>query len=172
MKPRPFTLLSAVSLLLCVATVGLWVRSYWVIDSLNRFSAEKDFHFDWDLWSWRGSCGSRYAVAAGSERVLLNVREPGWQWERGWTKVWGDTWHGFRFQRFETGRGPTWIRTTFISVPHCLIAILFAICPSWWLLREQRRRAALRVGRCKTCGYDLRATPDRCPECGTVAAKL
>jgi hypothetical protein len=32
--------------------------------------------------------------------------------------------------------------------------------------RTNRRKRWLNSGRCGACGYDLRASPERCPECG------
>src|SRR3954470_223229 len=46
------------------------------------------------------------------------------------------------------------------------------VLPALWVAAYWRRilvgRQLARVGLCRRCGYDLRATPQRCPECGLV----
>jgi hypothetical protein len=68
------------------------------------------------------------------------------------------------------GPPSTFMRSTVVRVPHWFVAILTAAPPAAWVVRRWRAWARHRpVGLCKRCGYDLRATPERCPECGVEA---
>jgi hypothetical protein len=61
-----------------------------------------------------------------------------------------------------------------IYLPLWLLGILFGIGPIKFAVQKYRhacRTSRAAKGHCPKCGYDLRATPDRCPECGTVSSK-
>jgi len=64
--------------------------------------------------------------------------------------------------------GRLFIRHWLILLVSIVIAA-FASLP--YITIDRRRSWRLKHGLCLKCGYDLRATPDRCPECGTVPPK-
>ena len=59
----------------------------------------------------------------------------------------------------------------FVNVPYWFTAAIGAL-PMLLLVRAERRRRRIVRGGCAVCGYDLRATPDRCPECGATPSRL
>jgi hypothetical protein len=60
----------------------------------------------------------------------------------------------------------------FITVPYGFFVGLFLLAPAGCLASRFRRHRRSESARCRACGYDLRATPGRCPECGTMNSEL
>jgi hypothetical protein len=59
-------------------------------------------------------------------------------------------------------------------VPYWVLVTPLSFLPILWIARFRRERARDRLNPsefCIGCGYDLRATPDQCPECGVIPQK-
>jgi hypothetical protein len=186
-KPRRILWLT-----LCFAVAGMWVRSFFVEDRIERTTHEPQ--------ASGGLHILRPTLYSGSGRIELNrwrielrPNHPAWRTSP-MTKQptpwlyssgapprvrWygGSIWElmGFRNDTL-IGCGEATIVSHRLAVPYWMVMALVAVGPSaragWaWVLAVGRRREARLAGLCPTCAYDLRATPERCPECGVVPAR-
>jgi hypothetical protein len=177
-----FNGLTVLSLLLCLATVGLWVRSYWTPDVLVR-------HHKWETHShgYPEIVSTLMTLSSNHGRLIAGkiyghfiywltfTGIQHWEWTHDTTVPQGleDSelpLLGFLSrhpdpQRYYYGN-PYDLQA--ISTPHSLPVLLLAVLPLIRLVRHLSRSRVL-PGHCLRCGYDLRATPDRCPEYGIVA---
>src|SRR5438046_5389810 len=76
-------------------------------------------------------------------------------------------WEYFDYSPATAARG-LWLNDQYhLGIPWWLVFLLSGL-PLLPLRRCGRNAIRVSKGLCPTCGYDLRATPERCPECGTA----
>ncbi|HEY7089640.1 MAG TPA: hypothetical protein VH518_16195 [Tepidisphaeraceae bacterium] len=150
MKRALLYLAAAVSLVLCVLSAVLWIRSYRPGPSIGGADSISITHSDPTWW-----------IISNRGRAIL-CRQVG--------KDWGNPLHGFHFLGIDFGGewGPGSLLWN-LAVPYWMIVVLMAILPTICIARwfgERHRHRSEALGLCSNCGYDLRASPQRCPECG------
>jgi hypothetical protein len=174
---------TAGSLVLSVATLVLWVRSYGVSDEIQWRNAG----------GWRSLRSARGDVAVGllvadwsghprefhGPRYRREEPMPAYNWLLEMNGNLDDTLAGLARAGFEWHERRSRRRGTLHAhavVPFWAVAAVTAAMPAGWAAarwqRARRHRAARSAGLCPGCGYDLRATPERCPECGAAARRV
>jgi len=144
---------TVLSLLLFVATLALWVRSYW-----GDGGSVALFGHQWD-WSSRNG---RFLMSNANEVFVGQLKRLGVDPAK---PLVGQTFSpppdsDILFQDImQIVLDYRWV------IPAAVILPLWRV-RSWW-----KRGHRTSTGLCPSCGYDLRATPDRCPECGDLAAR-
>ena len=138
---RVLASLSLISTLAFFAAAGLWIASPHVLSSPNAPSlniSEQPF---------------RDIALANGRLVFHQLLTDGDEQKYGW--------NGLAFGAHDDHGG----RVFFVAIDLWIIMLAAAVLPSCWAFSDSRRRRR-QDGSCSICGYDLRATPDRCPECG------
>ncbi len=182
-RRRLLRLFSVISLVICLTTAVMWVRSYFRADYLTR----KDYKESPTAAIQRVQALVFYQGSVSYYSYLVDDRSPlsesynYWDFddtENGW-----DPWSisstsfarrlGFGYeystQPAASNSGLITPMVFRIRVPYWIIFVLTAIKPWRSIARFMRHVRRLRTGCCLFCGYDLRASPDRCPECGAAS---
>jgi hypothetical protein len=174
MTRRLLDLLAGLSLLACAAVVALWVRSYRVSDVVYWRVPVRDGTY-LVIAAGRGGAGvmatpypARRDAAVGGADWLHVTRGPS---ELFAASSYRDHWRAPGvLAAWDTRR-----RVRAVAV-RCWVLALLAVAPPavrfvpwrrWFLSRRRLAR-----GLCPACGYDLRASTQRCPECGSAVPAL
>ncbi len=192
MRRKLFTLASALSLLLCLATLVLWARSYYRLDCVSLCFAS---HLEIAARLEQGTAAlmlTRFPKAhvetkfeAHAWRYSTNELFESWSWMMYRfpssffvRELWGYEEGHFPGARIYSSRQeadadsaiPDYKR--WYLMPRLWVVVAaFGILPLASVLRFWARRC--RAGECQSCRYDLTGnTSGVCPECGTaVTAK-
>ena len=195
MKERLFICLSAASLVLFVLAATLWVANTAAYPEVVLWGDAWD-HVNGAVRERRGIVSTRGGVTfhvfypGPPPRVNLaetgvDVTEFGYSelypdWLPAW-RTWGGSFLGFSATReasitiLPPHPGRCLGRQYFWNVPHWFILAMTALAPlgvAAAAIRHMRASRRLREGRCTYCGYDLRATVEKCPECGATPETL
>ena len=167
MARRSMNLLTLASLLLFVAVAALWVRSCWRQDTV-QFADRRHGLFTTPHAVWCTTTDRPYW-----QGIPYQSDPPNPAFLRSFGPIFGYTVKpapggashaalGFVYLDY-VQPPPRTCRFTYVGVPLWAPLALTAAMPLEWLWRRRKRPVS---GTCAACGYDLRATPERCPECG------
>jgi hypothetical protein len=171
MRRRLFNIAVGISFALCVLALSasvrtLFVNDFWAHQNVGAGAKPGVIVSTWtftSVWGFIAIAHSRQSVEAATFAELTFPPVNGWRYTR--TTSDNRFWFG-RFGWDHTHSETADASRTRVMVPWWCVATAAAVLPLTWTIRRIKRRRRSAAGRCPTCGYDLRATPDRCPECG------
>jgi hypothetical protein len=177
MKRRLLNLLTALSLLLCVTAVALWACSYAMPTSFGVRTFEAGGGSPVITVTVRGIGVRRGTFAFGRFRSGIGTNAAGpllrvSQWFEGSDSLslvpamrTHPTGLGFDLVLHNRPNEQGWV----VGMPCWFVCFVTAAAAGWRVAaaRSSHRRSRRRNNQCVQCGYDLRATPGRCPECGS-----
>jgi len=178
------------SLVLCVMGIVFWVRGHFYKDMVDwrdswqvaRADGRMDYHSRQTVvWSgigeFRFSTQHNFSVEGPVKivehgpgaQLFFYSGPPSWKGPSKQARYVVDRW-GFRVGEINQPAARGWVHVTGIAVPPWGWVVFFGLLPAVRGILALRRKRVKDGDWCRTCGYDLRESKERCPECGTSIA--